>query len=64
MSDSNLQTALREADRAAKKQKTCANKSADAVAALQQHLQAVRQQVGWLGHTGMFEDASKHVSFS
>ena len=46
MSEANFQVALREAERAAKKQKTCAGQGASAVGALQQHLQAVRQQVG------------------
>ena len=46
MSEATFQVALREAERAAKKQKTCAGQCASAVGALQQHLQAVRQQVG------------------
>ena len=45
MSEANFQVALREAERAAKKQKICAGQCATAVGALQQHLQAVRQQV-------------------
>jgi len=48
MSESGFQAALKEADRAAKKQKTCANRSADAVSTLQQHLQSLRQQVSVL----------------
>lgn len=46
MSEANFQVALREAERAAKKQKTCAGQCATAVGALQLHLQVVRQQVG------------------
>jgi hypothetical protein len=45
MSEANFQIALREAERSAKKQKTCAGQCATAVGALQQHLQAVRQQI-------------------
>lgn len=47
MSDVSFQAALRDAERAAKKQKTCASKCGEAVAVLQQHLQAVQQQVSY-----------------
>ncbi len=53
MSETSFQTALKEADRAAKKQKTCANMSANAVSTLQQHLQSLRQQVSMLRLQGV-----------
>lgn len=59
MSEANFQVALREAERATKKQRTCAGNCADAVAVLHQHLQAVRQQVGPTSGTYMLLGAFK-----
>ena len=45
MSETYIQAALKEAERATKKQKTCSVKCANAVSALQRHVQILRDEV-------------------